>query len=387
MSQVVPPGPLEGVKILDLTRPVAGATCTWILSNMGAETISVASPGGPPNDHVAYLFTGKKSITLNIKAEKGKNILRRLIKWADVIVENFRPGVMERLGFGYEQVREMNPRIIMTSISGYGQTGPYANRGGFDTVGQAMGGLMSLIGPVDGPPGDAGTNIADVSSGVFGALGTALALYHQKTTGKGQHVEATLVESIVFFIVDQLVRTYRGDTPEKGLPAQWKRIPGAGWFQAKDGPWIVIMAQNDDHWQRLCGIMGRTDLAEDPAYATRALRGIQGVEIHELVQAWAHTRLAQDIENLMEKAGIPFGRVQTLSEVLRDPQLLAREMFKSVSMNGGTMPLFGPYPKLSETPGSLREPPASGQHNDEVYRTILDISENELTRLREEHII
>jgi crotonobetainyl-CoA:carnitine CoA-transferase CaiB-like acyl-CoA transferase len=387
MSQVVPLGPLEGVKILDLTRPVAGATCTWILSNMGAETISVDSPGGLPNNHVSYLYTGKKSITLDMKTEKGKDILRRLILWADVIVENFRPGVMERLGFSYQNVREINPRIIMTSISGYGQTGPYSQRGGFDTVGQAMGGLMSLIGPADGPPGDAGTNIADVSSGVFGALGTTLALYHQKTTGKGQHVEATLVESIVFFIVDQLVRTCRGDIPEKGLPAQWKRIPGAGWFQAKDGPWIVIMAQNDDHWRRLSAIIGRKDLAQDSAYTTRALRGIQGVEIHEMIQSWALTRLAEDIENLMEEAGIPFGRVQTLTEVLNDPQLLAREMFKSVQMNGETLPVFGPYPKLSDTPGSLRNPPSSGEHNDEVYGTFLGFSTDEIALLRKEHII
>jgi formyl-CoA transferase len=163
--------------------------------------------------------------------------------------------------------------------------------------------------------------------------------------------------------------------------------PGAGWFQSKDGPWIVIMAQNDDHWRRLSAIIGRGDLAKDSAYTTRALRGIQGVEIHEMIQSWALTRLAEDIENLMEEAGIPFGRVQTLTEVLNDPQLLAREMFKSVQMNGETLPVFGPYPKLSDTPGSLRNPPSSGEHNDEVYGTFLGFSTDEIALLRKEHII
>jgi CoA:oxalate CoA-transferase len=380
-------GPLKGVNIVDLTRPVAGATCTWILSNMGAETIKIEQPREDVPVGISYLYTGKKSVTLNLKTEEGKEILRSLIKWGDVLVENYRPGVMLRLGFDYPKVREINPRIIMTSISGYGQTGPYSQRGGLDTVGQGMAGLMSLIGEPGSPPMDAGTNIADVSSGVFGALGTTLALYHQKVTGQGQHVEATLTESIAFFVVDQLVKNFRGLAIEKGSLAWWKRLPGAGWFQAKDGPWIIIMAENDEHWRPMAAILGRADLATATGYSVRVKRSEHAVEIHKLMEDWVASLTANEVEKIVAEAGIPFGRVQTLAEVQNDPQLKARGMFKDVDLNGETIPLFGPYPILSETPGSFRKPPKLGEHNSEIYGDLLGFSPEKLATLKTRGVI
>jgi CoA:oxalate CoA-transferase len=380
-------GSLKGVKVVDLGRPIAGAMCSMILADMGAETITVERPRKDIPGLVSYMSRSKKSVTLNLQTPKGKEILRRLIKWGDVLIENNRPGVMQRLGFDYPSVKAINPRIIMTSISGYGQTGPYAHRGGFDTVGQAMGGLMSLTGPTNGPPYDANASLADISSGVFGALGTLLALYHQQATGLGQYVESTLVESIVFFMVPELISQYRGMPVEKGELAWWKRRPGAGWFQAKDGPYIVIMAQTDQHWPLMCEIMGKPELATTPGYANRSERPEHAQEIHKIMEEWARSHTSAEIEAVLDKADIPFGRVQTIEEVLKDPQLNFRNMFKKVDCGGETIPLFGPYPVLSDTPGSFEPPARLGQHNEEVYCGLLGIPKEELVTMKKEGVI
>ena len=234
---------------------------------------------------------------------------------------------------------------------------------------------------------DAGTNIADVSSGVFGALGTTLALYHQKVTGQGQHVEATLTESIAFFVVDQLVKTYRGLEVEKGSLAWWKRLPGAGWFQAKDGPWVIIMAENDEHWQPMSAILGKPELATAPGYSVRSRRGEHAVEIHKLMEDWVSSLTANEVEEIVGKADIPFGRVQTIAEVQKDPQLKARGMFKDVDFDGEVIPLFGPYPVLSDTPGSLRKPPKLGEHNTDIYGNLLGFSIEKLAALKNQGVI
>ena len=231
-------GPLRGVKVVDLTRALAGPICTMILADMGAETIKVEEPpkgdGGridqmTGSDIPQPFIRNKKSVTLNLRADEAKEILRRLIQWGDVLVENYRPGFMKRIGFDYPALQEINPRIIMTSISGYGQTGPYAQRAAFEPVGQAMGGLMSVTGLADLPPMDAGAAVADISTGVFGALGTLLALYHQKSTGRGQHVDASLVESIVFLMGLNLSLYNAGQALEKGglfSPTRTPRVVG-----------------------------------------------------------------------------------------------------------------------------------------------------------------
>lgn len=380
-------GPLKGVKVVDLGRPIAGAICSMILADMGAETITVERPRKDIPGLISYMSRSKKSVTLNLQTNKGKEILRQLIKWGDVLIENNRPGVMDRLGFGYPSIKAINPRIIMTSISGYGQSGPYAHRGGFDTVGQAMGGLMSLTGPADGPPYDANCSLADISSGVFGALGTLLALYHQQATGLGQHVESTLVESIAFFMIPELVSQYRGMPVERGSLAWWKRRPGAGWFQAKDGPYIVIMSQTDQHWPLMCEIMGKPELAKLPGFASRSERPEHAEEIHKIMEEWARSHTSDEIEAVLDKADIPFGRVQTIEEVLKDPQLNFRNMFKKVDCGGEEIPLFGPYPVLSDTPGSFEPPARLGQQNEAVYCDMLGMSKDDLVSLKNEGVI
>lgn len=377
----------EGVKVVDLTRALSGPTCTVFLGDMGAEVIKIQDPGAYNPKDLTYYNRNKKSVTLNLRSDKGKDILRRFILWGDVLVENYRPGVMSKMGFDYPAIKEINPRMIMTSISGFGQTGPYARRGGFDTVGQAMGGLMSLIGPANGPPWDTNIPLSDLSTGVFAALGTVMALYHQQATGLGQHVETSLVDSIVYFLTGSLIDCHLGNPPKKGEAWFWEKLPAAGWFKSKDGRWIVIMAQTK--WPQMASVLGRTDLIDAPGYRSREERKGNSVKIHDMMEEWVITKTLDEIEDTLEKEGIPFGRVQDLQDVLVDPGLRSREMFKNVNINGdGSIPLFGPYPQLSETPGSYGMPaPGLGEHNEEIYCGIMGFSKEELDQLKDEGVI
>ncbi|MBN1382332.1 MAG: CoA transferase [Deltaproteobacteria bacterium] len=287
-------GPLSGVKVIDLTRALSGPTCTMILADMGAETIKLEPPPrrgrgrsteSPTPPHPQFTDRNKKSITLDLRLEKARNIFASLVGWADVIVENFRPGFMARVGFDYPAMQKINPHIILTSISGYGQTGPYAPRAAFDSVGQAMGGLMSVTGPADMPPMDAGAAVCDISAGIYGALGTMLALYHQKSTGVGQHVDVSLVESIVSLMGFNLHLKNTGNPAKKGALFSPKRTPGAGMFLTRDGVYFIIMAQSDQHWPVMVRLMGRENLATNPEYSVRHRRAHHGDDIAALMNS------------------------------------------------------------------------------------------------------
>jgi len=363
-----------------------------ILGDMGAEVIRIdqlsrsgqISPPDQPNPY----NRNKKSVTLNMRAEKAKGIFNRLIQWGDVLVENYRPGVMKQMGFNYDAVHKINPGMVMTSISGYGQTGPYANRAAFDSVGQAVGGLMGVTSNSDGSPTDAGAAVCDISAGIFGALGTVVALYGRKSTGLGQHVDSSLVESVVFLMGYNLSLFLNGQISETDGLFSPRRTPGAGCFQAKDGSYIVIMAQTDQHWPVLAGIMGRNDLATATGYKTRREREKNGEEIQDIIAAWVRTKNREEVEAIIDKAGIPFGRVQNTKDLLNDPHLKARERFIDLDFNGKVFPVVAPYPILSDTPGSIRiDWQKPGEHNEEVYHNILGYSYDELEALKNEGVI
>ena len=390
-------GPLSGVKVVDLTRALAGPTCTMILADMGAETIKVDQPLSRNSSQTSKSSTppppqptdrNKKSITLDLRLEKAKEIFTQLVRWTDVVVENYRPGFMARVGFDYPAMQKINPRVILTSISGYGQTGPYAGRAAFDSVGQAMGGLMSVTGPANMPPMDAGAAVCDISAGIFGALGTLLALYHQKSTGIGQHVDASLVESIVSLMAFNLQLRNNGNAPEKGALFSPKRTPGAGMFLTKDGFYIIIMAHSDQHWPIMARLIGREDLATDPDYTIRNKRANHGDEISDLMTPWVRMHTIDEVESILDKAGLPFGRVQSLEDLLCDPHLKARSRFMDYEYLGKMFPMIAPYPLLSETPGSIRTLwPTIGQHNEEIYYELLGFSLETLDALKNEGVI
>ena len=303
-------------------------------------------------------------------------------------VENYRPGFLKRVGFDYPVMKEINPRIILTSISGYGQTGPYSQRAAYDSVGQAMGGLMSVTGPADLPPMDAGAAVCDITAGIFGALGTMFALYHQKETGIGQHVDASLVESIVFLMGLNLSLHNVGRAPKKGELLSPTRTPGAGMFLTKDGVWLIIMAQTNQHWPTLARLIDREDLAVDPDYRSRNWSSRHGVEISKLLESWVSNYTIDEAETILDKAGLPFGRVQNLEEVLKDPHLEARKLFHYFEFEGKKLPMIAPYPILSKTPGSIHSLwPSLGQHNDEIYKDLLGYSPEEIEAFKQEGVI
>ena len=389
-------GPLHGVRVLDLTRALAGPVCTMILGDMGADVIKVEEPlqarrrgtGSASREQPNPWNRNKRSITLNLRTSQGQELFRRLVRDADVVVENYRPGFLASQGLAYEQLKRINPRLVLTSISGYGQTGPNAARAAFDTVGQAMGGLMAATGPQDAPPIDAGAAVSDITAGVFGALGTSLALHQQRESGRGQHVDASLVESIVFLMGYNLALHNAGQHVPKGRMSAPERMPGAGCFQTADGHYEVVMAQSDQHWPRLARLIGRADLAEHADYRKRAQRALHGPAIDAWVRAWVAERTLDEVERSLAEAGIPFGKVQSLADLLDDPHLNARNRFYEYDFRGALQKMIAPYPLLSETPGSIRSLwPELGEHNAEIYSELLGLSPDEIEALSRKQVI
>ena len=393
-------GPLVGVKVVDLTHYQAGPICTMMLGDMGAEIIKVEEPragdhgrdNDPGIDGLSAFFASynrnKKSATLNLKSEKGKELMRKLVQWADVLVENFRPGVMARLGFAYEDVSKLNSGIIMVSSSAFGQTGPYAQRAGFDTVAQAMSGLMSVTGFDDRPPARVGPAVADSTAGFFGMIGTILALYHKQRTAEGQFVDISLLEGQVALMGYTIMRDFMGVKVGRTGNQSTGASPAAA-YPTSDGKYVYIFAQDSSHFPRLCGLMGKPELADDPRFRDRPGRTKNREEINDLVGQWACTLTADALEAILNEAGLAYGRVNEVEDVMKDPQVQAREMLVEVEHHGkGTLPLVAVLPKLSKTPGSIRMPsPLLGEHNEEIYCGICDVSKEELATLKAEGVI
>ena len=391
---------LEGIKVLDLSRALAGPYCTMMLADMGAEVIKLEMPGrgddsrswGPPfvEGESAYFMSinrNKKSITLNMKSDKSTEIIHKLIKQSDVLVENFRPGAMERLGLGYERVKEMNPRIIYCSISGFGQDGPYRMLPGFDQVLQGMGGLMSITGELGGPPIKVGVAIADISGGMFASNGILVALYNREKTGKGQMVDVSLLDSQVAWL------TYRagayfasGEVPQPMGSGHPVIVPYQA-FKAKD-VFINIAVGNDQLWERFCKAVGLENVMNDPKFATNAKRVENREEIVKIISDLIVTRDGEEWLKILTDAGIPCGPIYTVDKIFADPQVLHREMVKELDHpKAGKIKVTGIPIKLSDTPGEVETaPPVLGQHTQEVL-TELGYSDQDLEKLKQENVI
>ena len=391
---------LEGIKVLDLSRALAGPYCTMMLADMGAEVIKLEMPGrgddsrswGPPfvEGESAYFMSinrNKKSITLNMKSDKSTEIIHKLIKQSDVLVENFRPGAMERLGLGYERVKEMNPRIIYCSISGFGQDGPYRMLPGFDQVLQGMGGLMSITGELGGPPIKVGVAIADISGGMFASNGILVALYNREKTGKGQMVDVSLLDSQVAWL------TYRagayfasGEIPQPMGSGHPVIVPYQA-FKAKD-VFINIAVGNDQLWERFCKAVGLENVMNDPKFATNAKRVENREEIVKIISDLIVTRDGEEWLKIITDAGVPCGPIYTVDKIFADPQVLHREMVKELDHpKAGKIKVTGIPIKLSDTPGEVETaPPVLGQHTQEVL-TELGYSDQDLEKLKQENVI
>lgn len=370
-----------------------------ILADMGAEVVKVERPGAgdemrrsPPfanGESVPFLTLnrGKKSLTLNLKDPRGLEAARRLARRSDVLVENFRPGTLDRLGLGPAALRAEDPRLIVCSISGFGQTGPYRERGGFDLIAQAMGGLMSVTGEPGRPPAKCGFPVSDLGAGMWGAIGVLLAVIARERSGQGQHVDTSLLEVPVAWSVWQAAWYFAAGQVSGPLGSAHPGAAPYQAFQAQDGAWLVIGAGPQHLWERLCRLLGVERLLADPRFATNADRVVHRAELEEELAKAVSTRPAASWIEALEAEGIPAGPVNAIDQVFADPQVLHREMvLEEEHPTVGRHRLLGIPVKLSLTPGRVRAPaPTLGQHTEEILPR-LGYSAEELAAFRREGV-
>ena len=391
---------LEGVKVLDLTQIMAGPYCTMMLADMGADVVKVEKPNGgddtrrmgPPfieGESAAFLGINrnKRSIVVDLRSDEGREIVLDMARSYDVLVQNFRPGSLERMGLGYEQVRELNPSMVYCTISGFGVTGPYARRGGFDLVTQGMSGLMSVTGHPDSPPTKVGVPLCDLNAGMFAAIGILTAYINRLRTGQGQHVDTSLLEAgIAYTFWESAMYFATGEVPGPKGSAHRLTAPYQA-FETSDG-YVNIGAANQANWERLCTAIERDELVSDPRFVEPRDRMNN---LDELIATLEQTFSQQSSEywlNRLEDAGVPAGPIYNIEQVYEDPQVRAREMVVETDhpVAGRTSSIGIPV-KMSETPGRFRRPaPTLGQHTDEVLEQ-LGRSGNEIAALRSRGIV
>lgn len=393
--------PLEGITVLDLSRVLSGPYCTMQLADMGARVIKIERPGlgddtrawGPPfvNGESAYFLSinrNKESLTLNFKHPEGRRLLDELIARADVLVENFRPGTLDELGLGYETLRAKHPRLIYTSISGFGHSGPLRERAGYDAVLQGEAGIMSLTGPRDACGYKVGVAIADLAAGLFAAQGTLLALYARERTGRGQQVDIAMLDSVAALLTYQAgIYFVTGAPPERHGNAHPTVAPYET-FQAADGE-VVLAAGNDELWRRFCRVAGLDAYAGDPRFATNRDRVRNYGALRPIVADTFSKRTRAEWLEVLNDAGIPAGPVRNLQEVLTDEQLLTREMVQVLQhSSAGPVQVLGVPVKLSATPGAVRRPPpALGEHTQEILTGDLGLAASQITEMRAAGVI
>jgi formyl-CoA transferase len=392
-------GALSGLRILDLTRVLAGPFCTMMLADMGAEVIKIEQPGrGDDTRHFAPFCNGesayymnvnrgKQGVTLDLKA--GRELFLDLVRTADVVVENYRPGTMDKLGLGYDTLKEVNPRLVYAAVSGFGDTGPYRLRPGYDIIAQAMGGLMSTTGWPGGEPTRSGTAMADVLAGLSVTIGLLAALRHRDRTGEGQKVDVALVDSVVasLEIITQIYLA-NGRVPER-IGNRYESCYPYDSFAARDGS-VVIAAANDKLWRLVCATICQPALADDPRFDTNAKRVERHAEIKPLIEAWSQAHDVDDIVAAMLDAGVPASPINTIDRLVDDPHIAgAREMFVDVHHPvAGRTTLTGSHIKLGATPARVQgAAPLLGQHNEAVYAGLLGIRGERLASLREAGVI
>ena len=396
------PGPLSDLVVIEMGSLIAGPFCGQILGDFGAEVIKVEDPkvGDPMRQWGRSLPQGlspwwpvigrnKKSVGLDLRTPQGQAIARSLIAGADIVIENFRPGAMEKWGLGYDVLSKDNPGLIMARISGFGQTGPYSQRAGYGLIGEAMGGLRHVTGEPDRSPARAGISIGDSLAAMHAVMGITMALHHRANTGKGQVIDAALYESVLA-VMENLVTEYdiTGYVRERSgsvLPG----IAPSNAYPCANGEMILIGGNGDNVYARLTEVMGRPDLKVDPKFVDHASRGVNQAELDGIIAVWTSGYVLDDLLILLQGQGVPASRVFRAPDMLEDPQFQAREAIVSVDH-----PVFGAirmqnaFPKLSATPGRVRWPgPKLGEHTDEVLADRAGCNEAQLAALRAEGVI
>ncbi len=402
-------GPLDGIKVLDFTRVLAGPFCTQMLGDLGAEVIKVERPGrgddtrhfappfladpeGNPTDQSAYFLAAnrnKKSITLDLTSEDGQEIARQLISQSDVVVENFKTGNLAKYGLSYEDVKEANPELVYCSITGFGQTGPYANRPGYDFLIQGMGGIMSITGEPEGQPQKVGTPVADLVSGMFAAIAINAAIYNAKATGQGQYIDIGMLDAVVALLTIAGMNYLHGDDLGRLGNDHPNIVPYRPFKTADD--YIIVAVGNDSQFERFCQVLGCREVVKDERFATNQMRVRNRKALSEVLEPVMAKRPSQEWLEELEQQKIGCGPINNLQQVFEDPHVLARNMLHDMphAVGEGVMArlLASPF-KYSETPVTYRHaPPVLGEHTTEILSDRLGMDADAIERLRDNKVV
>jgi formyl-CoA transferase len=383
---------LDGIKVIELGQLIAGPFAGKMFAEFGAEVIKIeppaadGQPGGDPLRQWRKLHKGtslwwyaqarnKKSVTINLRLAEGQEIVRKLARDADIVIENFRPGTMEKWGLGYDRLAAENPGLIMLRLSGYGQTGPYRNQAGFGAIGESMGGLRYLTGYPDRPPVRSNLSIGDSLASLHGVIGAMMALHHRnmnggRASGIGQVVDVALYEAVFSMLESTLPEFDMYGVVRERSGSNLSGIVPSNTYLTQDGQHVVIAANGDSIFKRLCGAMGRDDLGSDPALSDNAARAKRAEELDAVIGGWAAQHTAAALLGMLDEAQVPNGKIYSIADIVRDPQYLAREMIRQFTLGDGTpLKLPGVIPKLSATPGDVDWlGPELGAHTEEVLR-------------------
>lgn len=398
-------GPLAGVRVIEMGQLLAGPFTSSRLADFGAEVIKVETPGkgDPMREWGHHRFKGrpvwwpilarnKKSVTANLREERGQDLIRQLVKESDVLVENFKPGTLEKWGLGPDDLHEINPGLIIGRISGYGQTGPYAGRPGFASVGEAMSGMRYINGFPDMPPPRNGISLGDTLTGMFAAQGILMALYQRDALGggKGQVVDAAITESCFQLMEGTLPEYDKAGIVRKPSGTCLPNIAPSNIYPTKDGNYVVIAANIDPMYRRLCTAMGKPELADDPRFVDHKARGDNADELDEIIGDWSSKMTATELTKHLDDNGVVVGPINSIADLVEDPHFQARDMFLTVKDDFfGDFKVPGFAPKLTETESSVAwlGPPDVGAHNSEIYGDLLGMNEDELETLAADGII
>ena len=388
-------GPLNGIRVLDLGRHQAGPRCAQVLARMGAEVIKVERLGGEETRYHApwvrkqsaywvQYNSGKKSLSIDLRKEEGKEVLRKLVKISDVLLQNFRPGTIAAMGFGYDVLKEINPRIIMVNVSAYGQFGPYSNQIGYDPIGQTMSGIAMVTGEEGMPPIRAGVPIIDRTTALHAAIGTLAALHERETSGEGQTIDVCLADT-GYSYTEIPVTAYHGAgiEPRRGESA----APPSGTYPCKDG-WVLVSAGDQHHWHRVCNALGKPEWLEDPRFTTRHERGANGAVVQEAMRELLADMTMKDAIAHFTHHDVTAAPVNTIAQAAQDPHPWERRAMVEVpDFLAGSIAVSGDYWHFSRTPTVVGSTPQVGEHNDEVLGGLLGMSEEEIAGLYERNVV
>lgn len=395
--------PLEGIRVLELGSLIAGPFAGRLMADFGAEVVKVEPPKkGDPIRKWRMLHEGtslwwyvqsrnKKCITLDLKSEEGQQIIKKLVKEIDIIIENFRPGTLEKWGIGFEDLKAINPGLIMVRVSGYGQDGPYRDKPGFGSVGEALGGIRYLTGYPDRPPTRVGISLGDSVAALYAVIGAIMALYHRDAggSGEGQYIDVALYEAM-FSLMESMVPEYDqfGFIRER----TGSTLPGiapSNIYPCQDEKSVIIGANGDSIFKRMMRVIGRPDLAEDERFETNDGRAEHSEYLDEEISKWTRKNDSKNVLEILEQYGIPSGPIYSVEDMFNDPHFQERKMIESVMVNGlGDLKVPGIVPKMSGTPGKIEwAGPSLGQHNKEIYEKIVGINESEYKKLKDADIL